>query len=247
MNSTARTFLGGAVGVVVLAALGACGGGDSSEDSSGDAASEAFAKKSAKDIQDAALADMKSLDSVTMTGELTQGEGTLGLDLTLNTDGECEGSITIGEGSADLINVGDSSYLKGDEAFWAGTAGAEQGKSVVALLGDKWALIPAEGGFGEVCDLDQLLDGFGDEPTDGEEPVVGDVTEVDGEEAVEVTRDKDGAKVVALVATGDKHYILKIAQEGGDEPGSFTFSDFNEDLDVEAPADDEVVDLAQAG
>ncbi|CUR55616.1 putative Lipoprotein [metagenome] len=251
MNRTARRIIEGAAGIVLVSALAACGGGSDSDGDGGDDAASAkaaddFAKQSAEEIQKAAVADMKELDSMTMSGELTQGSGTLGLELSLNTDGECKGTITVGDGSAELINVGKNSYLKADEAFWVATGGSEeQGKAVVELLDGKWAIIPADGGFGQICDLDSLLSGF--DAKNSESPTVGDVTEVDGQEAVEVSSTKDGGTVSALVATGEKHYILKIGQEGGSEPGSFTFSDFDADFEVEAPAKDETVDLSQAG
>ena len=236
MNRTSRRIVEGTVGIALVSALTACGGGSDSD----------FAGLSAEKIQTAAIADMKDLDSMKMSGQIAQGTGELGLELSLNTDGECTGTITVGDGSADLINVGDSSYLKGDAAFWAATGGSEeQGKAVVALLGDKWAIIPADGGFGGVCDLDGLLSGF--EDTNAKDVTVGDVSEVDGQKAVEVSSTKDGGTVSALVATGDKHYILKISQEGGSDVGSFTFSDFDADFDVQAPGADEVVDLSKAG
>ena len=239
MNRTTRTILEGTVGLVLVSAVAACGGGSSK-------AADDFAASSAEEIQTAAIADMKELDSMKMTGRIAQGTGELGLELSLNTDGECTGTISIGDGSADLINLDGNSYLKGDEAFWTATGGSEeQGKAVVALLGDKWAIVPSDGGFGGVCDLDSLLSGF--EDTNAKDVTVGDVSEVDGQQAVEVSSTKDGGTISALVATGAKHYILKIGQEGGSDVGSFTFSDFDADFDVEAPGADEVVDLSKAG
>ena len=47
----------------------------------------------------------------------------------------------------------------------------------------------------------------------------------------------------AWIATEGKHYILKLEVTDGEEPGTITFSEFNEDVDVEAPAEDEVIDL----
>ena len=66
---------------------------------------------------------------------------------------------------------------------------------------------------------------------------MGDETTVDGENAVEVIT-KDGEETTtALVATEGEHYILKVTNEGGDEPGSFTLGGFDEPVDAEAPDD----------
>ena len=57
---------------------------------------------------------------------------------------------------------------------------------------------------------------------------MGDETTVDGENAVEVITTEDEETTTALVATEGEHYILKVTNEGGDEPGSFTLGEFNE-------------------
>jgi hypothetical protein len=49
------------------------------------------------------------------------------------------------------------------------------------------------------------------------------------------------------VATEDPHHILEMEVDQGDEPGTITFSEFDEELDVQAPAEDEVIDLEQLG
>ncbi len=234
MNGSVRRIVGAVAGVAAVATLAGCGGGNN------------FAEQPAADIQKAAVADMKALDSVTMEGKLTQGDTELGLELSLNTDGDCTGSLTQGDGTAQLVSTGGKSYLKGDEAFWTGTAGgADQGKAILAVLGDKWALFPqSTGGFAEICDLDQLLSSLGD----GKSKLTkGDVSDVDGEEVVAVTSKADDGDTVAKVATGDKHYILEISKDGGTDSGSFSFSKFDEPVDVQAPAEDQVVDLTQAG
>ncbi len=230
MDSALSRIFATATGVLVLASLSGCGGGND------------FAELPAADIQKAAVKDMEALDSVSMEGTLKQGDQELGLDLSLNSKGDCKGTLSLDEGSADFISTGGSSYLKGDDQFWVGTTGGEdKAKAITSVLGDKWALFPSDGGgFGGLCDLDELLSGIADGDVDLKK---GKVSEVNGDGAVELTSKEDGATTTALVATGDDHYILKISKDG-DEPGSFTFSDFNKALDVAAPADDDVVDLA---
>jgi hypothetical protein len=64
---------------------------------------------------------------------------------------------------------------------------------------------------------------------------------------VELTGTSDEGDIThAWVATEGKHHILKLEGEG-DEPGSLTFSGFDEPVDADAPPADEVVDLSQQG
>jgi hypothetical protein len=235
MTSTTIRLLTGSVSVLALTTLSACGGGDD------------FATQSATAIRKAAIADMKTVDSLTLTGKLAQGASTVALDLSMNTDGDCTGNLALANGKADIISADGKSYLKGDAEFWAASAGGkDQASAIMSVLGDKWAVFPTDkSGFGEFCDLDNLLQGFEDDKSSGK-ATVGKVSKVDGKETVEVSSKQDGQTTVALVATGDKHYILKLSAKDGDSPGSFTFSDFNKKIDVTAPGADEILDLSQA-
>lgn len=258
MTYKRRTRLAAAVaGAVMLTATAACGGDEESKDSSGDSSSEAsengFADKPIKEIQDAALADMKSLESVRMAGDITTDGEQMSLDLRLTTSGDCTGSISSDGAKAEIIGLGEESYLKGSKEFWtqsAGPGGEQQAEALIGLIGDKWAKVPG-GGFTEICDLDDFLDNLDDSSDADSEKEKGEVvgeTEVDGTPAVEIVSEEDGEETTVWIGSEeDKHYILKMEVVGGDEPGQFTFSEFNEPLDVKAPAKDEVVDLGAMG
>ena len=258
MTYKRRTRLAAAVaGAVMLTATAACGDDEESKNSSGESSSESsengFADQPMKDIQDAALADMKSLESVRMAGDITTDGAEMSLDLRLTTSGDCTGSISSDGAEAQIIGLGEDSYLKGSEEFWkqsAGPGGEQQAKALIGLIGDKWAKVPG-GGFTEICDLDAFLDNLDDSSDADSEKEKGEVvgeTEVDGTPAIEIVSDEDGEETTVWIGSEeDKHYILKMEVVGGDEPGQFTFSEFNEPLDVQAPAKDEVVDLGAAG
>lgn len=256
MTYTRRTRLAAAVaGAVMLTATAGCGGdgdGDGGDKAKSSESSSDFADKSVDEIQKAALKDMGALDSVRMAGDITNDGGEMSLDLQLNTDGDCSGTIAMDGAEAEIIGVGTDSYLKGTKEFWSLSMGGgndEQTAAIVQMIGDKWAKVP-DGGFTEVCDLDAFLDNLedGDESdSDDKGEVVGE-TDVDGTPAVEIKSEEDGETTTVWVGSEEnKHYILKMAVTGGDEPGEFTFSEFDEPIDVEAPADDQVVDLANMG
>lgn len=52
----------------------------------------------------------------------------------------------------------------------------------------------------------------------------------------------DEGESTAYVSTDDPHYILQI-ERGGEESGTATFSEFDEELEIEPPAEDDVVEL----
>lgn len=234
MTSTRKlgsAFLGAALAV----SLTACGSD----------AGEEFAGQSAKEIEKQVKADMKSAKSMRIKGSLEQGEGELTLDLHADTDGNCAGTMGQGGTEAQILSIDGESYLKADKAFWEAQAGA-QASQIIALLGDKWAKMPSGGEqFAEFCDLDNFLEDLVEdtESGDGEKLTKGETKDIDGQEALELVKKEDDGTTRAWVATEDKHYFLEIEREG-DEAGTFTFTDYNEEVDAKAPAKDEVVDFS---
>ena len=212
--------------------LTACGGGSD------------FAEESATTILDESEKDMKALSSVTVGGELTTDGEKLTLDMAVTTEGSCEGTIGVQGGEAEIRSDGQQSWMKPDAAFWESFAG-ESAAMVQQVVGDRWVLVPGDASeFTELCDLDELLSEMGgDDEAKGE---VGETKEVAGQEAVEVSTETDeGDPLTVWVATEDPHHILEMEVSQGEEPGTITFSKFDEELDVQVPAEDEVIDLDQ--
>jgi hypothetical protein len=225
----------GALGAMAL--LTACGGGG-------------FEDESAETITTEAEEAMLDLSSVRMSGDLTTDGEALELDVQISTEGDCTGTIGLGGGDASLeiLSIGGETWMKPSEEFWRMFAGP-QADQVVEAAGDRWVVLPESesDNFAELCDLDTFLEEMTeDDDEEGEEPTVGETEEVDGQEAVVVESEtEEGDPVSAWVATDEPHHILKLEVSQGDEPGVITFSDFDEELDLEAPSDDEVFDLNQ--
>ena len=237
-RTTAYGMRTGLAAAAVLALAG-CGGGSGG---SGDD----FAKQSASDIISAAKTDMQDLSSLSMHGDITSSGQKIGFDLDVTTKGDCQGTIKLGDGSAQILSAGGDSWMKPDDAFWQEQAG-DQAKTIEDAVGDKWVAIPGSSdSLSSACDLDSLLsklkDGKGD--TEG---TVGDTSSVGGEDAVEVTSKEEADDVKAYVATGDKHYILKLEIDSGDSPGTVTFDNFDQDFSIQPPASSDVADLSSLG
>jgi hypothetical protein len=223
----------GLAGVAAAVSLTACGS-DAGDD---------FAGQSATKIMDQAEKDTKALKSVTLSGTITQDDGKLAIDISADDDGTCSGTMSIGGGKAEVLNVDGASYLRGDEAFWRSTTG-DSADQVVALLGRKWAKLPAgNDSFSEFCDLDKVFEDDGDKET----YTKGKVTKLAGKDAIEIVAKDDKGTKHAWVATEGKHYLLKVDITSGDEPGSMRLSDFDKPVDAKAPAEDDFVDLGALG
>lgn len=240
-------------GLTLLAATSVACGSDSVSTGSGDgqkkpdAATETFSKQSAKEIIEQTGATMKGLKSLRLRGSVTESEGKLKLDLAIDTDGNCKGSISVDDGTAKIVVIGEELYMKGDEEFWIFTLDEERGAKLNRMIGDRWVKLPrAASDFSEFCDLDSFLDELDDDmdaDTAADGTTKGDVVSTDAGEAIKMIATDDDGTTTALVSTSNPHYILEVSMDVGDEPGSFTLTDFDEPVKARAPAAKDVVDM----
>jgi hypothetical protein len=220
-------------GLGVVAALTACSGGDD------------FAKSAPEDIVADAKSAMGDLKAVKVSGTVTNDGQEVTIDLQASSDGSCTGSIGVDGGTAELLGVDGQTWMKPDEAFWRMSAGDNVDR-VLAIVGDNWVVIPeSEESFNQFCDVDDLLDQLlKDDDGDGSTYSTQGTEELDGDEVVLVdNEDPEDGTSTGYVLVDDPHYLVKIEKTDGADSGSVTFSAFDEEFDVEAPGDDEVVDL----
>jgi hypothetical protein len=221
-----------AVGAIAaLTLLAACGSG--------------FADESAATIQKESVKDMQALEAVHMKGSVTQQDNEIGLDLSLTTDGDCAGSVSRGDsGSAQVVTLDGTSWFKPDDEFWQAQAGPAADQ-IIEQVGDNWVQLPeGDESFASFCDLDGLLDQIGDDQEKSSEK--GEPEDVADQETIKLTRDnEEGGTTTVWVAVEDPHHILKVEREDGDSPGTITFSEFDEDASIEAPAEDDVITVEE--
>lgn len=220
---------------LAAASLTACGG-DSGSD-------EDFAKKSGSDIADAANDAMDGLTSVHFGGTISSQGEEVELDLQASSGGDCTGSIRIGDGSVELLGVDGTTWMRPDETAWRTLAG-DSADDLISLVGDKWVVIPEdEESFNEFCDLDDLIEQMLEDDDDDATYTTKGTDEVDGQDVVAVESKSDEGVSTGYVSLEDPHYLVQVEKTEGDSTGTMTFSDFDADVDVEAPADDDVIDL----
>lgn len=222
----------GVLGVLALTA--GCGGKD-------DGADSAFAKEAGDKIADSAKAEMKGLDEVKFSGEITSESQKITVDIQADSGGDCTGTIGLGGGTAKVLAKGGTSWFKPDEEFWRANAG-DSADAIIQAVGDKWVL-DTSSNFSQFCDLDAFFDNlFKDDKGAGPYKNTG-TDEIDGKKVVKVEQDDDRGTATGYVLVDGKHYLVKLERTEGAEPGHLDFTDFNQAFDVTAPADDDVVDL----
>ncbi|AKH84671.1 hypothetical protein AA958_23450 [Streptomyces sp. CNQ-509] len=238
-KSVVAAALVSALGVTVLSACG-------SEDSG-------LAGKSPEEIKDETVAAMRSAKSMTLDFQQTGAAGTA-MKLSVTKGGECTGSVTTQGATAEIRRAGGTSYMKPDTKFWEQNAGSpEQAQLIEATVGDRWVEMGAgQDDFASFCDLDTILKDMDDEDKgDGDKggrkdtTEKGDEGEVRGTPTITLIAKEDGETTRVHIATEGEPYILKMEMEDGDQPGTAEFSEFNEKVDVTAPAD--AVNLNELG
>jgi hypothetical protein len=225
----------------LLVLVAGCGGKD---DDGGGGGDSDFAKQSGNEIADSAKADMEDLEQVKYSGEISTSGSKINLDISASAAGDCTGTIGIGDGTAEVLAKDGKNWFKPDEAFWRASA-PDQADQIIAAVGDKWVL-DTDANFAQFCDLDAFFDSiFADDEGNTADYEVKGTDEIDGDKVVAVERTGKDGPATGYVLTDGKHYLVKLERTDGDDTGALEFTDFNKEFDVEAPADDEVVDLSQ--
>lgn len=209
-----------------------------------------FSDESAEKIVASAKSDMGDLTAVKVSGTITTAGKATTLDLQVGTEGNCTGTIGVDDGSAELLGVDGTTWMKPDETFWRTSAG-ESADQIISLVGDKWVVLPSDDdSFDQFCDVTALLDNLLKDDTEEDKSTYTNTgtEKIDGQDVVAVdNEDPDTGTSTGYVLVDDPHYLVKIEKTDGDDTGSVTFSAFDEEFEVTAPSDDEVVDLTTLG
>ncbi|CAL9540454.1 hypothetical protein [Streptomyces sp. enrichment culture] len=214
---------------------------------------EPFAGLTGGEIAERALKATTGASSLRMRGDVPDEEtgGTLRIDMALDEQGDCAGTLGMdGEGEAELIKTGDTLYMKYDEAFLRAQSEGEPRADVdaaVALLAGKWTKTSAKGADAEeiagFCDLDLVL---GDLEDGRSEATRGKTTTLDGTPAITLEEREGGDRFTVYVATRGEPYLLRIDSASAADPGSLSFTDYDEPVPARKPAGD-VLDLDALG
>lgn len=253
MRNTTRRGVRRALALAGTAALATtvlvgCGGDSDSDggdgDGGGDASSEAdedpFADLDGQEVIDAGFEALEGAESFRVTGSLEEDGELAEIDLALDTDGNCTGSVsTDTTGEFEVLGVDGSYWLRAGADFWEATTGTPE---AAQLFADLW-VVDESGDFAEICTIEGLLDSFDDRELDEAEK--GDVVDTDEGEAIEVTGlNDDGDELTVHVLTADPTYLVGFES---DAYGEMQITEFDEPVETEEPPADEILDPAALG
>jgi hypothetical protein len=163
--------------------------------------------------------------------------------MSIGAGGNCTGSFGTEGASAEILGVDGTTWFRPDSAFWELYAGPEAAPQIVAAAGDRWVTLPEDDtSFKPFCDLEEFLGELID--ADDATYTKGKTKEIDGEQTIEVISDRpeQGTSSGYVLVEGE-HYLVSIVKDQGEDPGEVTFSGFDEQPEVEAPAEDEQIAL----
>jgi len=136
-----RTLVAALVGAAVLAACGA-----------GSPAPTESSKSPQQVVRDAAAA-IRSVQSFHVSGSMTSGTVSMGINLRIENPQTFAGSLTVMGATGQIVIVDGASYVSG-EAFITKIAGAQVGQ----LIGNQWAKLPAASAASLEADLQSFVD-----------------------------------------------------------------------------------------
>jgi hypothetical protein len=209
------------------------------------------------EISSEAVDGVGNASSVRVRMEQTGPEAT-DIDLTMDRDGRCAGRITSADGTADIIKIGKTLWLKPDDRFWRTQLG--DGAELPRAFENRYLRGGTEHeqlrDMAALCDLDgihrALAEEVGKGPFVWAEPVT-----LEGERA-ETVSGRAGSVVISTAGDG------RTAGPGTSQPGTSesgpvrfvqrntdrntvttTFTDWNRPVTAKAPAPGAGIDLAR--
>ena len=205
----------------------------------------AFDEQPGAAIARAGSSAMGTLTSVRYRISVTGAPGgrTLAVDVRAEDTGDCTGTVAIDDGLIRIRGVGGEQWFKADEAAWR-AAEPGQADDFIAAAGGHW--VRDEGfEFANFCFFANVLGELLQDVGSGTWFAVGS-DRVDGHDVVRVQGSSDGAVVVAAVRVDQPHYLASFERTDDSDGAVSTtrFSEFGDDVEVDAPAGDDVVDLS---
>ncbi|MFD9605851.1 hypothetical protein ACFVRD_26760 [Streptomyces sp. NPDC057908] len=172
------------------------------------------------------------------------------LNLTLDRDGNCNGSVDLGndQGSARIVKRGDDVWVKPDANFWKNQVPGV-GSAFAAILNGRYmkgsADDPRLRDLVNGCDLDTFQKLVGDHANNDRGTLnKGRKTTLGGASVVPLTRLRDGRTMTTYVAATGKPYPLRITVQGGGASAVMGFSAFDKPVPTATPPPDQTYDIS---
>lgn len=228
-----------AAAVLVLAGCGSSGDDATqpgpSPTSAASATPNGIAEEGPGKILAAAGEAAKAASSVRLSGQVPSSEDPVEFDLQMTPSGST-GTVGVPSGSFEIISTPDAVYIKGDEKFNKQFSGQD-----AELLEGKWIEIPGDDARNSEFVLFASSTSFFDRLIAAEADLQkGDVRTIEGVPAVELVSPDSSL----WVATSGEPYPVALTA-GEQAAGRLVFSEWNADVVISAPDEDEILPYAQ--
>ncbi|UUU31386.1 hypothetical protein JIX56_16565 [Streptomyces sp. CA-210063] len=213
---------------------------------------------SAQELSDRAQEALQDAKSVRLAltdksaGTETSSTQPTSMDLALDQDGNCAGSLDMGRdgGSVEIVKQDDEVWMKPDADFWKAQIPGAEGEAAAELFKNRYihgstsdALLK---GMADTCDLNAFQEGLTDDDSDEAAPLKkGDETTVDGDEVVPVSQTEDGETTTLHITTDSDHHLVKATTKGDGSDITMTFTDYDEPVPSETPSADDSIDVSK--
>jgi hypothetical protein len=203
-----------------------------------------FEQQTGAQIAAAGAAAMQDLGSLRYRLSVRGGENPVAVDVRATDEGACAGSIALGGGQIKIRGLRDEQWFKADPAAWRQIS-PDHSRRLVKAAGDHWV---KDAGFevANFCFYQELLGSMLDEVGTGTWFAAGP-DQIDGHDVIRVqSADSRNGLVVAAVRVDEPHFLAEYERTDDSDGAVSTgrFSEFGVDVEVTAPAHDDVVDLS---
>lgn len=221
-----------------------------------------FAQQDGDAIVAAASEAMLEVTSLRMTGQVRDGGEQFFVDLSMDRDDRCTGTLRVGGSHLDIRRIEDQAWIKGEAGAFNRLGGGSVPRHVLDRLSSSWLQVDTRTAR-QLCDFDVLLASFevvdlGQEQDDGKgsgngssqqdegdavvPATVVEETTIDGDKAVQLTASPGGAHdETAWVLSEAPHHVVKLESTSMKDGGTLSFSEFDVPVEVEAPARKDVI------
>ena len=185
------------------------------------------------------------------TSTITSRTQPTSMDLALDQDGTCVGSMRMasGGGSVELVKQGDEVWMKPDRTFWKAQVPGSQGEAVAELFKNRYIHGSTDDamlkGLADTCDLTSFQRDVKGDGSTANTLKKGERTKVDGTEVIPLSGVEDGKRSVLYVTSDSPHRLVKAIQRGEGTDMTLTFTDYDKPVPTATPSADESVDVGK--
>ncbi|MFF1921841.1 hypothetical protein ACFVW8_14855 [Streptomyces sp. NPDC058221] len=182
-------------------------------------------------------------------GDLGRGRTPMSVDLTLDRDDNCTGSVDLGnsQGSVRIVKRGDEVWIKPDADFWKNQV-PDGGQAFAAILNGRYMKASADDPrlltLTKACDLDTFQKLVSDN-ADNDHGTLNKAarTTLGKAPVVPLTRMRGETTLRLYVAATGKPYPLRLTVQGGGADATVDFSAFDKPVPTSTPPPDDTFDI----